>query len=67
VVKDERLELISEEIRSGIPVSFMDALAAIDYQDEIKREREANKWPRRLRRWLQAALGGGGRGDVAGR
>ena len=56
----EYLEEVSEKIRAGEPVSMRDAILAIKYQKQLRAEREANKWHRRLRRWIKAALGGGG-------
>lgn len=38
---DEYLEKVSDKIRSGEPVGMMDALAAIDYQERLKAERQA--------------------------
>lgn len=38
--KDERLELLSDKIRQGIPVGLREALEVIDYQDSIKRMRQ---------------------------
>lgn len=36
-----RLEGISDKIRMGIPVDFMEALEAIEYQEELRKERIA--------------------------
>ena len=51
MIRNEFLEKISDKIRSGIPVDFLEAIAAINYQEQLRAEREANKWYRRLWRW----------------
>ena len=40
---DERLEAVSEKIRMGIPVSMTEAIEAIDYQQKLKTERDAQR------------------------
>jgi hypothetical protein len=50
------LEEISDKIRSGEPVGLMDALAAIDYQERLRAEREALRsktFIGRLRLWFR--------------
>ena len=37
------LEYLSDEVRKGHPVSMMDGLVVIAYQDALKKERRANK------------------------
>lgn len=49
----EYLEDVSDKIRRGEPVSILDALAAIDYQEQLRNEREAKKWWRRALRLLR--------------
>lgn len=39
-MKDKRLEDISDKIRSGEPVGFKEAIEAIEYQTELKNQRE---------------------------
>lgn len=41
--KDPVLEEISDRIRMGIPVSFLDALAAIDYQERFREHRNITR------------------------
>jgi ribosomal 50S subunit-associated protein YjgA (DUF615 family) len=51
---DERLEAVSEKIRMGIPVSMTEAIEAIDYQQKLKTERDAQRSKTiigRLMRW----------------
>lgn len=55
---DERLEAVSEKIRMGIPVSMMEAIEAIDYQQKLKADRDAARektliW--RFMRWIRGA------------
>lgn len=52
---DPYLEEVSDKIRSGIPVSFFEAIAAINYQEAIrieKNEKKKNSFFRRLIRFL---------------
>ncbi len=51
--RDEYLEQISDKIRRGEPVSFLAAVAAINYQGHLQAERRANVWWRRLIRWIR--------------
>jgi rRNA-processing protein FCF1 len=48
---DERLEAVSEKIRMGIPVSLMEALEAIDYQQKMKAGRDAARAKTLFGRW----------------
>ena len=55
---DERLEAVSEKIRMGIPVSMTEAIEAIDYQQKLKTERDAQRSKTiigRLMRWFRGA------------
>lgn len=47
-VRDEVLEAISDKIRGGEPVGIMEAVAAIQYNDEKNEYLRANKWCRRI-------------------
>lgn len=42
-MKDERLETLSELVRRGLPVSMMEALEVIQYQQELKRIRNEKR------------------------
>ena len=53
--RDETLEALSDKVRKGEPIGFLEALAVIDYQEDMRRQREANSWTARLKRWLRAA------------
>jgi hypothetical protein len=39
-MKDKRLEFLSDEVRKGNPIGMMEALEVIQYQQELKKERE---------------------------
>ena len=55
---DERLEAVSEKMRMGIPVSMTEAIEAIDYQQKLKTERDAQISKTiigRLMRWFRGA------------
>ena len=56
---DPFLEEISDKIRKGEPVSFIQAVAAINYQGQLRYEREYNRWWRRLFRWIRGGMGDG--------
>ena len=56
--RDEKLEEISDKIRRGEPVGFLEAIAAINYQGHLKAEREAmlrKTFIGRLKLWLRGA------------
>lgn len=56
--RDAQLEALSDKIRNGEPVGFLEAIAVINYQEQLREEREAlrNKtFLGRLLRWFRAA------------
>lgn len=53
--RDETLEALSDKVRMGEPIGFLEAIAVINYQESLRREREANSLRARLKRWLRAA------------
>lgn len=53
--RDEVLEALSDKVRKGEPVGFWEAIAVVNYQENLRREREANSLVARLKRWLRAA------------
>lgn len=55
VQRDETLEALSDKVRMGEPIGFLEAVAVINYQENLRRVREANSWRGRLKRWLRAA------------
>ena len=42
-MKNDRLETLSELVRRGLPVSMMEALEVIQYQQELKRIRNEKR------------------------
>lgn len=55
VSADETLEALSDKVRKGEPIGFVEAIAVINYQKTQRRERETNTLVARLRRWLRVA------------
>ena len=53
--RDDALEALSDKVRKGEPIGFLEAIAVINYQEHLRREREANTLLARLKRWLRAA------------
>jgi hypothetical protein len=47
-MKDKRLEELSDKVRQGIPIPMMDAIEVINYQEGLRREREALPWYKRI-------------------
>lgn len=39
--RDAHMEALSDKIRKGEPVEFLEAIAAIHYQEQLRAEREA--------------------------
>lgn len=48
----ENLEFLSDEIRHGHPVSMTDAIAAIGYQEGLRKNRQDKSLIRKLREWI---------------
>lgn len=55
-LRDETLEALSDKVRKGEPVGFLEAIAVINYQENLRREREANSWAAQAKRLLRAVL-----------
>lgn len=53
--RDDTLEALSDKVRKGEPIGFFEAIAVVNYQENLRREREANSIVARLKRWLRAA------------
>ena len=56
--RDAALEEISDKIRKGEPVGFLEAIAAINYQENLKAERKAmlrKTFIGRLKLWFRGA------------
>ena len=54
MTRDETLEALSDKVRKGEPVDFLAAIAVINYQETLRREREANSWVARVKRVTRA-------------
>ena len=53
-LKDERLEQLSNKVRMGIPIGFMEALEVIEYQENIKKNKKKS-FVRRIIDWFNCA------------
>ena len=51
-MKDERLEMLSDRVRRGIPIDFSEAIEVIDYQQRLQQERKNNSWVYKLKRFF---------------
>lgn len=51
--RNEILEQLSDKIRKGEPVSFIEAIACINYQQAWQAHRKANTRWERLKRWVR--------------
>lgn len=47
-MRDEHLEVLSDEVRKGHPVTFIEALRVIEYQETLKEERLSWPWWKRV-------------------
>ena len=58
-MRDERLEQLSDDVRSGVPIGFREALEVIDYQEGLKAERERARAATlfgKVRSWFVSAV-----------
>ena len=51
-MKDERLEMLSDKVRKGVPIDFSEAIEVIDYQMKLQQERKTNSWVYKLKRFF---------------
>ena len=51
-MKDERLEMLSDKVRMGVPIDFSEAIEVIDYQMKLQQERKTNSWIYKVRRFF---------------
>ena len=51
-MKDERLEMLSDQVRRGIPIDFSEAIEVIDYQQRLQQELKNNSWVYKLKRFF---------------
>ena len=50
-LKDERLEQLSDRVRMGIPIDFIEALEVIEYQENLKKNKKKSFVRRAYRDW----------------
>jgi len=53
--RDETLEALSDKVRKGEPISFLEAIAVINYQEHLRRERAEQPWWKKLKHWILGA------------
>jgi hypothetical protein len=51
-MKDDRLEMLSDKVRMGVPIDFSEAIEVIDYQMKLQQERKNNSWVCKVRRFF---------------
>jgi len=51
-MKDERLEMLSDKVRMGVPIDLREAIEVIDYQMKLQQERKNNSWVYKVRRFF---------------
>jgi len=49
---DERLEKLSDKVRSGITIDMSEALEVVNYQGELREAREKSWWLR-FKHWFK--------------
>lgn len=52
-MKNERLEILSDEVRRGNPIGLNEALEVIQYQTEMRKYKKQTKWYQRLFNWIK--------------
>ena len=45
---NQRLEELSEKVRKGCPIGFLEALEVIKYQESLKNKNKNKKWYQKL-------------------
>ena len=53
-IKDKRLEELSDKVRRGTPVSFIEAMEVIEYQENLKKNKRKS-FVRRVIDWFNCA------------
>lgn len=56
MTKDPVLEALSDKVRCGEPIDFLDAIAVINYQEQRRQERIANSLSNRFRLWVRSVF-----------
>ena len=52
-MKNERLEILSDEVRKGRPIGFSEALEVIQDHTEMRKCKKQSKWYQRLFNWIK--------------
>ena len=52
LMKDDRLEILSDMVRKGQPIDFSEAMEVINYQENLKLERKKNSFVYKVKRWI---------------
>ena len=52
LMKDDRLEILSDMVRKGQPIDFSEAIEVINYQENLKLERKKNSFVYKVKRWF---------------
>ena len=50
-MKDERLEMLSDKVRKGVPIDFVEAIK-VRLSNELQQERKTNSWVYKVRRFF---------------
>ena len=53
-LKNERLEQLSDKVRMGIPIDFLETLEVIQYQENLKKSKKKS-FVRRIVDWFNCA------------
>ena len=52
LMKDDRLEILSDMVRKGQPIDFSEVIEVINYQENLKLERKKNSFMYKVKRWI---------------
>ena len=52
-MSNERLEMLSDKVRMGEPIDFIEALEVIEYQEQLKKYRKENSIIEKIKRFFK--------------
>ena len=52
-MSNERLEILSDKVRKGEPIDFIEALEVIEYQTQLKNNRKENSITEKIKRFFK--------------
>ncbi len=52
-MSNERLEMLSNKVRMGEPIDFIEALEVIEYQEQLKKYRKENSIIEKIKRFFK--------------